>query len=282
MPSHPQAGRWRGSRRAPRPLRAGPGQAGTEAAAAHPHRPSFGVGNPQCVRNKNNTGETQCKTRVCSRRRSPRGGGRDAGRLYRRGDVSGEAGEQGLGRLMLLLPLPSTPEKNNPNTMQRLCSFPTAMAIPTRNFISPFPVPPSAAGLALLQAAPHRGPDGRRLARRVLCRRLPSTARPAAPAAAPALPTGSIAPSPASWGLPGHRLPPSRGSGPAASLTPPLSGSVPLPQRGDTLSPAAKRPCGPCGWVLSDTAKTVTFSHLFAVFLPLSIPPGIYRGRRKP
>lgn len=43
-------------------------------------------------------------------------------------------------------------------------------------------------------------------------------------------------------------------------------GEHPATQRGDTLSPAAKCPCGPCGWVLIVAAKTVTFSHLLWCF----------------
>lgn len=149
---------------------------------------------------------------------------------------------------MLLPPLPSTPAKKQLQLNSRALLFPNGHGNPDEK-------------LPFLRSPYHSVPPGWLCSRRY--RTGAPTARPAAPAAAPVLPAGPIAHALASSGLPGHRLPPPRGSGPAASSH---IGEHPATKRGDTLSPAAKCPCGPCGWVLIVAAKTVTFSHLLWCF----------------
>lgn len=265
---------------APRPLRAGPGRAGAGAAAAHLHRPSFGVGTPHCALSKNNIGERRRKIEYAAGGEALAAAAGTPTGSARRGDVSCEAGARP-SWLMLLLPLPSTPPKKNSNPTQGLCSFPTAIAIPTGNFH--LSVSRSTrcrrAGSAPGGTAPgpRRGRHGRLCDAASPGRRGLRLLLPPRPC-----PEGPIGPGPPSSGLPGHRLPLPWGSGPAALPTAPLSGSLPLPQRVDTLSPAAKCPCGLCGWILIVTAKTVTFLHLLMDFPSLSFLPGLYREWCKP
>lgn len=144
---------------------------------------------------------------------------------------------------MLLPPLPSTPAKKQLQLNSRALLFPNGHGNPDEKlpFLrSPYhSVPP---GWLCSRRYRTGAPTG--WARPALCRRLPSTARPAAPAAAPVLPAGPIAHALASSGLPGHRLPPPRGSGRPLPL---ISESIPLHSEGTRLAQPLNAPAGRAG-----------------------------------
>ncbi|XP_051640616.1 nuclear receptor subfamily 4 group A member 3-like [Manacus candei] len=139
---------------------------------------------------------------------------------------------------MFLLPLSPSLPKPNSNPKKGFCAFSTVdfhTSLPSTTRVPPgWPCP------RWHRTGPRRdGHDGpcaaaspRRCGPRLLLLLRPS-------------PPGPIAPTPASSGLLGHLLPPPRGPDPLASPTPAGIGTgIPLAQRGDTLSPTAKRPVG--------------------------------------
>lgn len=252
---------------APRPLWAGPGRHRGGPCAAP--QAEFRRGEPTVHEEKarkNNTGERQCKNRVCSRRRSPRGGS------ARRRDVSGEAAARP-GEADAPPPSALYPTKKQLQPNARCLLFLDGHGNPYGELPSLRSLHhPPAAGLALLQAAPHRGPDGAGTAGSMPPP--PSSAGPGGSCCRPGLVRQDPSPPPRPpRGCPASGCCPRGALGRPPPPHRPYRGASRSHSEG-TASPAAKCPCGPCEWALIVTATTVTFPHLFMFFAHFLFPQG--------
>lgn len=206
MPSHPQAGRRRGSRRG---TSAPAGWA--ERAPGRPLRTPAGRvvawGSPSVHEVKIIPGSDSAKSSLQPAQK-PGGGGRDAGRLclprgcVRRGGRKAWEADASPPSAFY-----STKKQLQPNTTALLLpdgrGNPGGELPPLRS-----PQPPAPPGWLCCRRHRTGAPTGR--ARPALCRRLPTAARPRLPLPPRPCPAAPIASCPARSGLPGH--PPCRGA----------------------------------------------------------------------